>query len=314
MGIKVTHASEKNQPGVQRKPRPGRPFGMQRTPFNPMTGKYMPLGPEEQPAASGTSDIEVQAFKIYDESTEDLICREWDHETEVEGTENVFVAKPILYRGFFDEVEIDGLTYKQQGLGRRKVTDQQGNEWFEVLTPKYSDGDVIFAKRPIEGGTGVVRSEPDQLEWIEDSGLTGGRIWIREDTHVFRSILSAEYPDYLSVYTEDENGENRETFNVAKPYLLRQEPFHGQTRKGITYTYETSVPGYGLAIVRTCSKPGYNSIKEVITPSYQQGDEIYVKGPIHRGTGVAPFSGSGELELIEDAGLGGCRVWAQLNI
>jgi len=54
---------------------------------------------------------------------------------------------------------------------------------------------------------------------------------------------------------------------VAKPYLLRRSPFSGQTRNGVTYTYDSASARSGTT--------GGTAQQEAITPSYQVDDIIY---------------------------------------
>ena len=92
---------------------------------------------------------------------------------------------------------------------------------------------------------------------------------------------------------------------VAKPYLLRQTPFDGETRNSISYVYTD-------ANTRTASKAGESDITEVITTSYQIGDIIYAMSPIAGGLAVTiTIDGLPVNPTWLDINVDG-RVWSEL--
>lgn len=58
-----------------------------------------------------------------------------------------------------------------------------------------------------------------------------------------------------------------QTVLVAKPYLLRQTPFDGSSRDGVTYTYTDGT--------QRSADDGSETETQLITPSYVSGDIIY---------------------------------------
>lgn len=91
---------------------------------------------------------------------------------------------------------------------------------------------------------------------------------------------------------------------VAKPYLLRQTPFDGLSRGGISYAYT------GTA-ARTATDEDENTENQVIVPSYVVGDEIVAARGITGGTGT--FGGADSDVALEwmDLNVDG-RAWAKV--
>lgn len=91
---------------------------------------------------------------------------------------------------------------------------------------------------------------------------------LRFEEAKFSLISAITYPDTLRCYRVRADGsvDTSKEIWVAKPYLLRQTPFDGKTRGGISYTYSTPVK-------RTASN-GAVSQEEIIIPKYVAGDII----------------------------------------
>jgi len=113
-------------------------------------------------------------------------------------------------------------------------------------------------------------------------------------------VVNSVYGDYLSCYPY--NGLQINTtavILVAKPYLLRQTPFNGSSRNGVSYTYTS-------AIQRTATD-GSTDETHVITPSYVTNDIIYAIRNIVGKTATY----NSQLDIIEwlDMNVDG-RSWA----
>lgn len=123
---------------------------------------------------------------------------------------------------------------------------------------------------------------------------------------IIRMQVVEEYGDYLGCYrwNTEEGTWGTNVYYVAKPYMLRQTPFDGVVRNGITYEY-TDVNE------RTASQDDEDDITEVITPSYYSEDEIYAIGPVTGGTGV--LVDDNNVALIELSGLSGARMWSETS-
>lgn len=106
--------------------------------------------------------------------------------------------------------------------------------------------------------------------------------------------------DYLVCNEWDGTTQGDGEYKIALPWMLRQTPFDGQTRNGITYTYAS-------ASERTADD-GSNTETQVIVPSYVAGDVIYGMKEIRGGTDTEDEAGDtvGWLDLNIDA-----RAWAR---
>ena len=113
-------------------------------------------------------------------------------------------------------------------------------------------------------------------------------------------IVLVEHEDYLEC--TDSNGF---VLSVAKPYALRQTPFHEQTINGVSYNYSSIG-------ARTASDPSEVEADEaqVITPSYYAGEEIVVARNHPTDANGNPIKDSNEGSIsytdLDDAG----RSWA----
>lgn len=106
-----------------------------------------------------------------------LWCRTWDADTETEGDEDVFVAKPwLLRRSPFEGAVREGIEYTYTGnvsrTARRIGTSKTEKQ---AIVDVYAIGDVITATSPIKGGMGVIVGEVP-LVWL---ARTEGRAWAR---------------------------------------------------------------------------------------------------------------------------------------
>jgi len=82
MGIRVTHGANGNRP-TKPMPRsaPVKPFGMPITPFNPVTGKYLPLGPVEATTEASTALLCRCTTDILSETSGTLVPLKYDSDT-----------------------------------------------------------------------------------------------------------------------------------------------------------------------------------------------------------------------------------------
>ena len=108
--------------------------------------------------------------------------------------------------------------------------------------------------------------------------------------------------DYISCLEWDGTTLGVEEVNVALPYMLRQTPFDGETRRSITYTYITGQ-------WRTASKSGESDESQVIVMNFHSSDTIYAVSGVAGGTGVT--SETGEEVVWQDLNVDG-RMWAKL--
>jgi len=117
--------------------------------------------------------------------------------------------------------------------------------------------------------------------------------------------LNTTNGDFLYGQLVDYAGDHPQAFDVAiaRPYLLRQTPFDGLTRDGITYTYTSK-------ILRTADD-GNDSITEQIIPKYVNDDIIY--GIRAVGSGVDVRDDSEEVLYWLDLNVDG-RAWAKVAV
>lgn len=160
MGINITHGG-KGQAGSTPVPRtkPSRPFRLPKTPFDPQTGKYLPL-------VDDTNIIEV--FTVVEEYNDYLSC------TNVGGGV-VNVAKPyMLRRSSFDGKTVDGVSYSYTAANARTASADGEDDESQVITPDYFEDEKIIAVRH---STGVYGAN-SEIKW-EDLN-TAGRCWAME--------------------------------------------------------------------------------------------------------------------------------------
>lgn len=179
-----------------------------------------------------------------------------------------------------------------------------GSEWVQVATEGVVPAKV---KGPASKGDSL---DIDTTNACLKAG-TGGIVLLEdhpEDTVITRYVRiggAATAPnrykivsvgnDVLLCHTWDGTTEGADSIIIAKPYLLRRTPFHGQTRNGVTYSYTN-------AYTRTASKSGEDNITEIITTSYQAGDIIRaIPGP-------TDVTYEDEVVMLEDANNDG-RDW-----
>jgi hypothetical protein len=102
------------------------------------------------------------------------------------------------------------------------------------------------------------------LPFVPDAVAAGG-------ASAIAFIIVEEFDDYLECTDPD-----GETVNVAKPYLLRKEPFDGlsvdydnpQSTQSVTYTYDNDY------VDRREADDGTSTETQRVTPEYYVGEEI----------------------------------------
>ena len=114
-------------------------------------------------------------------------------------------------------------------------------------------------------------------------------------------ILSIE-ADHLICNTFDGTAQGTENFKVAKSYLLRQTPFDGETRAGLSYVYSASTTRVATLV---------ETETQVVVPSYVVSDIIYAAKQVKGGVGVTVTT-DGVTEKLEwlDLNIDG-RAWAK---
>lgn len=115
-------------------------------------------------------------------------------------------------------------------------------------------------------------------------------------------ITSIANSDYLVCRTWDGTTLGDADVNVAKPYTLRQGPFHGKTLNGIAYSYLTS-QRRSLTHATLASATS----EEVVTPPYAVDDQILAVEPKGGPTGGYVTSSLAAATWEDTNSLG--RVW-----
>lgn len=213
-----------------------RPFGARRTPFNPLTGTYLPLG-------------DVRAFvdfTIVQVGHDFLLCEGADDR-------QVLVAKPWQFRktAFDGETfgEGDEVAYASTGLDRRKVTEGSSTS-VERVSPAYCVGERIVAMRKAQAErvNGVVAE--DELEDIPAGDYTvdmedlntAGRRWLPggrvKVTALGDNTLTVKLlEDATAAGAGGSFAEGAEEFAVWKPWDLQRQSYDALTIGGVTYAY-----------------------------------------------------------------------------
>lgn len=126
-------------------------------------------------------------MKVKSEDGDFLICRFWDSIREIEGNDDIKVAKPyMLRRTPFDGASrvIDGTTYNFAYTDDRTRTSTNAGDGADVETyhvdPEYLEDDIIYAERAVIGGTAVVDESSPAVDvvWLDSNRC--GREWVQE--------------------------------------------------------------------------------------------------------------------------------------
>jgi hypothetical protein len=111
---------------------------MPHTPYNPMTGKYLPLGDDR---IVGVFVVFSNENGTISEEGSRILC------TDTRGNNLVYVAKPYMLRrsGFHGET-VNGVSYEFTNVNQRtaSVPDEEDDE-SQIITPDYIAGEIIFA-------------------------------------------------------------------------------------------------------------------------------------------------------------------------
>jgi len=138
-----------------------RPFGMQETPFNPLSGKRLKLGDVD-------GDIAVMDVLDFVSLPDSILCRKTD--TYDDG-QRIEVYKPyMLRRSPFDGQTVDEIEYVYSDNYSRTATgvedgEYDGEEEDQFVTPPYLIGEQIIAVK-------------FQFSWIDLNNA--GRCWAAE--------------------------------------------------------------------------------------------------------------------------------------
>ena len=160
------------------------PFRMGKTPFDPATGKYLPLVPELPLIQELTITGECEDG---DNADDCLVCEDKYGTT-------LYVAKPfMLQRTPFDGLLIDSIVYEYT-TPHERIADDLTTAESQEITPAYIfDGsEKIMAARVYQH---AMRVGPRQVHWIDLN--TAGRDWMRlKQDMVIPSGLIAEFEGY----------------------------------------------------------------------------------------------------------------------
>lgn len=266
-----------------RRQKPQRPFGWRRTPFNPGTGAFLPIG-----------DVRSFVdFTVVEAGRDVLLCAGQDGRP-------ALVAKPWSFRrSSFHGVTIDESAYSALSLDTRVVT-KGTDSYMERLSPPYSVGEKIVAMRKgKEDRAGVVVIE-GELEDVAagDYALdfedlnTAGRRW--DAAARFRVQVTAIGDNTLTVrLLEDgatgEGGDFAEgsaAFTVWRPVELQRQTYDGLTIGGYDYSYESEQ--------QRGATDGEDTETQIVVPPYYVGSVILVAA-VANGGGV----GAEKLRLID---------------
>lgn len=162
----------------------------------------------------------------------------------------------------------------------RKTTDYEDFVWDSADVP---GSDATFLK--------CVRAHD---VWVVEFPIVVSRSFVIDNFNSFG--------DYLICRTWNGSDSGNVLIEVAKPYLLRRTPFHGQSRLGIAYQYTSPV-------TRTATRDATTE-SQVVNPSFANGDVIYAELPIGGGTGVIAESGKAIRWLDKNLD---ARAWAKVG-
>lgn len=164
------------------RPKPSKPFGLNRTPFLPQTGAYAPVG-----------DVGLfQELTIVGVGHNVLLCSDRDGRA-------ALVLKPWLLRAStFDDQTRDGVLYNSTAIDERDATIVATSKVSEeIVTPGYFTDEKIMAYRRVErdAALGTVEDEfgdlvaagDHRLFW-EDMNLAGRRWEATEGSGFFAEI------------------------------------------------------------------------------------------------------------------------------
>jgi len=176
------------EPGRKRIKHPG--GRLKRTPFDPITGKYLTRNDQEL----------TKVFQVVEESEDGdyIIClRDNEHSSDCSAN-LVEVAKPyLLQQTPFDGLTVNEVSYVYSGLGERTASKEGEDDEVQTLAPSYYEGESIVVGRVhadslFEEASGWFdmntagrrwESEPNVLNIIKITGLhsdsptTGVRVY-----------------------------------------------------------------------------------------------------------------------------------------
>lgn len=178
---------------------------------------------------------------------------------------------------------------------------QQEHENIELLARRISE----LAERLARHETSILGRPPAKVKAGAKRPPGPPLSDIATEKQVAEALVKAIQNDILSCEFFDPTlgGSNGIVVNVAKPYLLRRTPFHGQT---IFYPNGQSISySYTDAQTRTATY-GVDTETQMITPMYFINERIRI---VLCNTGL--FDGSGEKVKWEDANTAG-RHWTEV--
>lgn len=101
------------------------------------------------------------------------------YENEADTDDQTYIAKPYLLRRTpFDGASRNSIDYTYTDNVTRTATDADSNTETQVVVPSYVVGDIIYATRAIDGGTGVELVTTQgriAVEWLDLN--VDGRAW-----------------------------------------------------------------------------------------------------------------------------------------
>ncbi len=109
-----------------------RPFGLRKTPFNPITGKFFPMG----------DDRVIGVFELIEEEASTLLCLDTRIGREVR------ISKPYMFRrDIFNGETVNEVSYSFTGNNSRTASKDGEEDEAQVITPDYLTGETIIAVR-----------------------------------------------------------------------------------------------------------------------------------------------------------------------
>lgn len=243
--------------------RPAQPFGMNRTPFDPLTGKHFTFGEND---ALAVMTVVAEGYDV-------ILCTDRDDN-------RVLVAKPRpLRKSTFDGVvdEVDLRSYVSRRLGRRNVNYlgfgvDSPEPWYSEEHELYVAGEKILALRLHERDQVTAAYTAGEIEGVDQ--IDERLLW--EDANLAGRRWDSGEVAYLTIDTGGEGVEDIECRDedgvlvyVAKPFRLRPRNYDGLTIGGVTYTSTGNS-------TRTASNGVDPDEDQTITPSYIDGQTIRV--------------------------------------
>lgn len=183
MPVDLTHGADGELTGQVQRAEPERPFGLQVTPYDPVSGKRIAVGPP--PAYAFASQ-----FKVIVEDADILVCRYWDgfmygdpvvvaksydnRRTPFDGDDALDspVKVKVWDNDTLTETEVE-VTYVYRTNYERVASIAGETDEVQVMSKPYRAGEIIVAIRVAGNRTRVGVQDPKDdtkrtaVEWVE---------------------------------------------------------------------------------------------------------------------------------------------------